>query len=225
MPSRILFLFFVLFSITSNAQRIKYHLDIEGKEIKRKEFDKLWRNRDSAYSRWDYETKDSSRVARLIPQYQQGVINRNDLKEYLEKVTNKKFADSTIFFISYTFTNDLCSPQYSTNNYTKEVIDHWKNLTDARKASIEENYPDIVRLNFFEQGIKLQNAPSDSTEYYYSDKENLLREIIFRNPAFCGSRALIKPNGQTVVYNGESISTQVVQLIENKNWNLFFSEE
>ena len=66
MTSRILFLFFVLYSISTTAQRVKYHFDIEGKEIKEKEFDKLWRDRDSAYSRWDYETKDSSRVARLI---------------------------------------------------------------------------------------------------------------------------------------------------------------
>lgn len=121
MTSRILFLFFVLYSISTTAQRVKYHFDIEGKEIKEKEFDKLWRDRDSAYSRWDYETKDSSRVARLIPQYTQGVVNRNQLKEYLEKVTHKKFDKSTIFFICYTYVNDLCS-QYSTNNYTKKVI-------------------------------------------------------------------------------------------------------
>ena len=224
MPSRILFLFFVLFSITSNAQRIKYHLDIEGKEIKRKEFDKLWRNRDSAYSRWDYETKDSSRVARLIPQYQQGVVNRNTLKEYLEEVTNKKFAGSTTFFISYTYVNDLCS-QYSTNNYTTKVIKQWKSFTDKSKAIVEKKYSNVVILDFFEQGIKLQNKPNDKNEYYYSDEENFLREIIFRNPAFCGSHALIKANGETVVYNGETIPTQVIQLLENKNWNLFFPEE
>jgi len=224
MTSRILFLFFVLYSISTTAQRVKYHFDIEGKEIKEKEFDKLWRDRDSAYSRWDYETKDSSRVARLIPQYTQGVVNRNQLKEYLEKVTHKKFDKSTIFFICYTYVNDLCS-QYSTNNYTKKVIKTLEKLHDNSKAFIEENYPNIVILEFFESGITLENNPNDSTEYYYSDKEDFLRELMFRTPAWCGSQALIKPNGETLVHNGESYIPSRIQLIEDRNWNLFFPKE
>jgi len=48
---------------------------------------------------------------------------------------------------------------------------------------------------------------------------------MFRTPAWCGSQALIKPNGETLVHNGESYIPSRIQLIEDRNWNLFFPKE
>ena len=80
----------------------------------------------------------------------------------------------------------------------------------------------MVVLAFFEEGSVLANSPNSKKEYYFKDKDNFLRNSLFPGQVDCGSFALIKPNGETLVRNGESYAWYIEQHLKPNNWELFF---
>lgn len=198
------------------------YLDQNGKRITAEEYQQKWRNNENNLVRHDYIAKDTGRVATLFePIYSRYVVKYIYFSKKLEEITGQEFSANTIFLLDYTYVNDLCSSS-STNLWSKHVINNRKQFTTPNKKAIEKRNPEIVIINFFEIGISLKNSPTSKKEYYFQDSENFLRRTIFLHPSLCGSFALIKPNGETLVRNGEYNADLTEQHLKPENWDQFF---
>lgn len=156
------------------------------------------------------------------PLYQSDTINYLEIKGVLEEITGKNF-ENKIFLLEYTYLNDPCT---STGNiWNRAAIKRRKGFTTRHKKEIEKRNKEVLILNFFEKGISLSNSPGKKKEYFYTDENNVLKENLFLNPTTCGSFALIKPNGEVLVYNGESSAWFMEQHLKPQTWKLFFPEE
>ncbi len=215
------YLLLLLFSIYSYSQSpIKYWIDSNGKAIEKEKFLLDWREKDE-YSRWDYKTIDSSRVAKLSNnKYILLKLNHKTLVAKINLLTNKSLSDSTTFIIEFKFKDDYCIEDLS-NNFTKGKIYERKIFTDELKKKLEQN-KNIIYLCFFENGIKLKNSISNN-EYFFLDSEDFLRQNIFIKPALCGSFLISKPNGETLVRNGEFSSDNILEFLIPNNWKLMFN--
>jgi len=167
-------------------------------------------------------SKDSGRILTLAePLYSRYMVKYPEFSKKLEKITGKQFSPTTIFLIEYTYVDDFCGAN-STNKWSKYVINTRKQFTNPKKKAIEKDNPEIVVLNFFETGIYLKNSPNSVREYYFQDLDNFLRSTIFLQPSLCGSFAIVKPNGETMVRNGESSSEYTAQHLQPEIWEQIF---
>ncbi len=196
-------------------------LDENGNTLTSNEFQERWREDDNNLIRWDYKT-DTGRVATLQkPRYSRYTVSHPIFTEKLVEITGKTFPENTIFLLEFTFLDDLCSED-SSNVWNKQKIAVRKKFLDPRKEEIEKRNKEIVILNFFEEGVFLTNSPDSPEEYFFMDRENFLRDNLFKTQTLCGSLALIKPNGQALVRNGEYTARDFEQHLRPENWELFF---
>ncbi|HSP11613.1 MAG TPA: hypothetical protein VLO29_03725, partial [Salegentibacter sp.] len=173
--------------------------------------------------RWDYITEEGRREAKLFsPVYKIYVLDYPLFRQRLEKSTNRSFPLDQIFILEYTFLNDLCSIN-SSNRWSAQKIKERKKITNVYKENIEKT-PNRVVLKFFEEGILLGNSEHSQEEYYYLDKGNFLRNLLFPQPTLCGSMAIIKPNGQAIIRNGEYSTQSMADHLTPENWELFFPD-
>jgi hypothetical protein len=152
--------------------------------------------------------------------YEPIMVDYAEIKKFLEDISGRSFEDK-IFLIEYTYANDHCSS--NNNNWDKAAIKKRKQFLKPQKKEIEKRNREVMILNIFEDGISLSNSPDSQKEYFYTDKGNFLRKNIFQNPTSCGSFALFRPNGQTLVRNGESSAWALEQHLKPETWRLFFS--
>ena len=93
-----------------------------------------------------------------------------------------------------------------------------------KKEQIKATHQNVLYLKFFEERIALKNKPDSPEEYFFSDKENFLKNSLFKDPSFCGSFALIKPNGQVLIRNGESTADIIANYLNPEIWYRLFPE-
>lgn len=199
------------------------YLDENGETLSYNEFHVKWRDRANNLVRWDYK-KDTGRVAVLKePLYSRYDVTYPAVLKKLEAQTGKKFEAGTIFLLKYTYLNDMCSEK-STNNWNKKAITSRKKFTTPNKKQIELENKDITVLHFFEDGILLENNPASAEEYYFLDEDNFLRKNFFKNPTLCGSFALIKPDGTTLIRNGEHTAKMMAEHLQPTIWGMIFTE-
>lgn len=141
------------------------------------------------------------------------------IKKFLEDISGRSFEDK-IFLVEYTFANDKCSS--NGNDWDKAAIKKRKQFLKPQKKEIEKRNRNVIILNIFEDGISLSNSPDSQKEYFFTDKGNFLRKNIFQNATACGSFALIKPNEETLVRNGESYTWAIEQHLKPETWKMFF---
>lgn len=229
------FLLISLFIISCSSNRTptakalhqspKIYLDANRNRLEENDFQERWRNKDNNLSRWDYATRDSGRVASLnTPLYSLHKASYSSLVSKLETLTGKTYPAGTTFLLHYTYKDDLCST-LSTNTWSKRKIRQKKSFTSTAKIANEKEFDGLLELYFFEEGIDLHNQPALPDEYYFADSKNFLRNNIFLTPSLCGSMALLKPNGEILVRNGEYLSENMAQHLKPENWNIFFPEE
>ena len=213
-----------LFLRASAQKEISFYFDENGNQLEPQEVRKILKTEELT-TVWDRFSKDSGYVRIIKPnKYQIGKITATELKLEIEKVTGKQFNDSTIFLLEYNYLDDLCSKS-SSNIWRKGKIYKRKSFQKPIRKTLNKEYKNLVYLNFFEKGIILNNSPKARNEYFYSDKYNSLRELVFKDPTLCGSFAIIKPNGQILVRNGEYRADYMAQHLNPENWNLFFIKE
>jgi hypothetical protein len=219
-------IFFLIISCSTKKyiSHERVFLDEKGAVITEKEFGHKWINEDVGLARWDYIENKIRYSSLSTPLYERYELAHDSMLKKLENITEKKFNKNTIFLIEYTYLDDLCS-SLTPNIWNKHIIKQRKRFLNPQKKSIEANYDNVVVLSFFEEGISLANNPQSEKEYFYSDSNQFLRKTLFRNPAMCGSYALVKPNGLALVRNGEHSPELMAQLLTSENWSLFFSEE
>ena len=208
-------------SVTNAQLNVKNYQDENGKSITEKEFQDNWRNKENNLSRWDYINMEGRREAKLFsPVYKIYQLDYSLFRQKLEKVTHKIFPENQVFILEYTYLNDLCSVD-SSNRWSGQKIKVRKKFTNVDKENIEET-PNRVVLKFFEEGILLENSEHSPEEYFFIDKGNFLRNLIFTQPTLCGSLAIIKPNGQAILRNGEYSTQSMGDHLKPENWDLFF---
>lgn len=199
----------------------QYHFDEDGQSVPAEKFLERWRNKENGLSRWDSKN-DTARVMRLSQNlYEQYVLSYPAFNANLEKLTGRQFDDSTTFLLEYVYLDDLCNAQ-RTNSWSKKQIEERKEFLDPIKAETEINHKKLVFLHFYEEGITLANNPNAQEEYFFTDVNNFLRNSVFQSPTLCGSFALIKPNGQVLVRNGESRMDWIAKYLQEEVWAQFF---
>lgn len=204
------------------SMKEKIYVDQDGNKITEGEFEQKWRDRNNNLVPYEYEDKSAGQVVNVLnPLYSRYMVKYPEFSQKIEEITGKKFPGNTVFLIEYIYVNERCSTN-STNKWLKHVINKRKQFTTPNKRSIEKRIPEIVVLNFFEMGIILKNSPDSKKEYYYQDLDNFLRSAIFLHPSHCGSFALVKPNGETLVRNGESSSDYTAQHLQPEIWEQIF---
>lgn len=218
-----LYLVLIGFLLISCGNSKRTFLNENGEKISSGEFLKKWRQKENNLFRWDLINEKGQREAKLFsPVYKVYQINYPALISKLEEISNRKFTASQVIIISYSYVNDLCGQEFS-NNWNREKILTWKRFTTPRKNKIEETQNRIF-LKFFEEGIALENSEETVDEYFFLDKGNFLRNNFFQQPALCGSYAIIKPNGQVLVRNGEYDVLSMADHLIPGNWDLFFPD-
>lgn len=219
------FLFLLIFftaSLSAQNNKVKYWLDPEGKEIKDKfmaSLAKIYPDNAMAFRK----TIDSGTVYQYnSPRYSTYNVDYKIIKAEIEKITNKTYPDSTIFLINFNYLDDTCSDWFS-NKLSSEIIDDRKTFIEPLKKGIEYK-SNVIYLALFENGIVLKNKPESKSEYFFSDKNIFFKSNLFLNPTLCGSFGLIKPNGETLIRNGEYRPDNMYEHLKPKIWDSIFQQ-
>ena len=209
----------ILVSYLNYSQsKTKYWIEENGKSIPQELFLEKWRSHDSEFARWDYIAKDSGRVAKTMHQkLNLYTINHSFFLDYINRISNKKLGKNTVLLIEFVYKDDLCSNN-SSNNWNKLRILNRKKYTDNWKKSVESKNVNLAYMVFYEKTILLQNSKSE-TEYFFSDTDGLLRKNMFLDPTLCGSYLLSKPDGKTIVRNGENTPERMAVNLDPKIWD------
>lgn len=203
--------------------KAKYTLDLQGK--KTSESFRILHEKYPENAMAFRMTQDSGRVYQYnAPRYSAYKINYADFRKKIEDVTGKTFSESTTFIIYYNYKDDICSDWFS-NNVNSELIKKQKEYHDSFKVYIEKTYPNSVFLVLYEKGVTLSNSLQSGNEYFFSDKNNDIRKNIFRNPTVCGSFGIIKPDGTTLVRNGEHRADWMAEHLNPEIWDSIFKTQ
>lgn len=221
MKNIIVFFFILSTTINYSQSTAKYWLNPKGEKIKNRNM------RDISLKYPDFsmgfrKTKDSGLVYQNnVPTYEKSKVNYDFIKKEITTISNKTFSDSTIYVIYYHFIDDNCSSSF-TNNMTKDKIKDDKIFSDFYKSKVE-SHKNIIYLILFDYGIILKNEINSKNEYYFTDKNNFFRNNIFKKPTLCGSFCIIKPNGETLIRNGEYRVDWMVEHLNPEIWNKVFT--
>lgn len=216
-------LFLIIFVSTYSQSSAKFWLTPDGKKIKNKNMGEVSKKFPD-FSMGFRKTMDSGLVYQYnIPTYEKYLVKYDYIKNKIKDLSNQKFSDSTIYIIYYHFKDDKCS-SFFTNYMTKDRIKDNKIASDFYKFNIE-TVKNVKYLILFENGITLKNDINSEDEYYFKDKNNFFRNNLFKKPTLCGSFCIIKPNGQTLVRNGEYRADWMVNHLNPEIWNQIFGKE
>lgn len=217
-----LLLFLFTIGISAQNKYAKYWLDPEGKEVKDKyiiNLSELYPDNSMAFRK----TVDSGIVYQFnSPKYSTYKVDYKIIKAEIEKIINKTYSDSTIFLIRFNYLDDTCS-DWNSNEMNIEKINSRKNFDDSLKRKIERK-SNVIYLCLFENRIILKNRPKSKNEYFFSDKNNFFRNNLFLYQTVCGSFGLIKPNGETLIRNGEYRPDSMHEHLKPEIWDLIFQQ-
>lgn len=215
----IIFIFLIMIIISCAPAHT--YLDETGKEISESEYKAAKEKLQGLSTVWFYNAPDTGRVSQIvIPKRTPLIVRYPLLKEKLEEITGRKFENKT-FLLSFNYLNDICAG--TRTRVGKYSIAKRKKFQAIYKADIEKNNKEIIILEFFEEGLFLANSPDSPDEYFFKDKDNFLKNTLFKTKAACGSHALIKPDGEALVSNGEANMWYIEKLLIPVHWNQIFA--
>ncbi|MDN3492003.1 hypothetical protein [Winogradskyella bathintestinalis] len=211
----------VLTSVAMSQQKI--HIDEKGNTVSASYFQEKWRHQDLGLSRWDSIGSDGKRYNTLKEDlYRYGKFDYSDIKTEIENITSLKISDSSLLIIEYYYKNDLCTDTRN-NRWTRTKINSRKKFTNPIRTKL--NKKDIIFICLFEKGIELNNKRNKLNEYFFLDRNNYFRTHIFLKSTLCGSYAAIRPNGETLLRNGEYRADLFAEHLKSENWTLFFGSK
>jgi len=204
------------------SQNTKYVLDAEGKISDMHTLYKKYPDNSMEFR----IVKDSGKVLQITaPKYSTYKVDYNTIKTEISHITNQSYNDSTTFVFMY-FYKDDDSTSLTRNNKFNEESD-FKSFFIEMKKSVYKKYPNVISFLLFEKGITFPNydkTPSKK-EVFFSDKEGFFKNNLFKKSIISGSHCVIKPNGETVVLNGENRLDYMAEHLKAENWILFFSNK
>ena len=215
---------FTLLAYAQNKHKTLW-IDENGKAISNEEFLIKIRKPNNFYNSWKYSNKDTAQVTRLYTKkYETCKVDTEVFQNYFSSITNKKYSKNTTFLIEYRYLDDYCEGE-PTNYWTYNRMNMSTKFTSRIKIDIEKKIQNLVYLIFFEEGFKFYKPRKNNEhEYYFADKSNFLRNSIFKSPSICGSFMLIKPNGETLIRNGEHRADYMLEYLKPEVWISIFGE-
>jgi len=221
---RSLFLLLTTISFNFGIGQKNIYIDERGDTISKSEFKNKFKEPNHFLTSWTYVGKDKKRYVQLSKNiYLKGNFNYKKVKTEVEKITNSEINDSITIIIEYYFKDDICTEKRKDNLWSRDEINQRKSFVKPIKRKLNSN--GIFFICLFENGIQLKNKSNKTKEYFFSDKEGFFRENIFTEPTTCGSYAAIKPNGETLIRNGEYRADWFANHLINENWTLFFGDK
>lgn len=223
MKIKYLLLLAFMFSFNFSLSQKAVYIDEKGDTLRKKIFLNKWRDKELRLIRWDSVGTKNKRICTLKKGlYQKAIIDFSIFKKELENITNFKIKDSSTILIHYVYKDDLCTAN-SDNKWTKREILERKIFLEPIKLNLNES--GITFICLFEKGILLKNKLDNEGEYFFMDQNNYFKSNIFLNKVLCGSYAIIKPNGQTIIRNGESRADRIALHLKPSIWSQFFPEK
>jgi hypothetical protein len=207
---------FLFFMGLINAQNKDYVLDPAGKKSNFQYLFKKYPDNSMEFR----ITKDSGKVYQITaPAYE--VINSNYdtirkiLPEYPSKIKN----DSLTYIIHFFYKNDHTF--LDENNKFTDKNDTYINFIKTLKRSVEKENPNVKIYHIFEEGIDISNVKNQ--KYFINDENSFFKINFFKKSILCGSFLIIKPNGQTLIRNGEYRIDSMANHLIPDIWNKIFS--
>lgn len=199
-------------------------IDTNGDTLARSEI-KLKKNElGKSITSWSYIGNDNKVYVKLSENiYLKGIFDYQMIKVEIENITNSKLNDSTTILIKYFHKDDLCTEERKDNTWSKIEIKNRKSFLRPIKKEISDK--GIYFICLFEKGIDLKNKKNSEKEYFFSDENSFFKDNIFLESFTCGSYAAIKPNGETLIRNGEYRADWFSNHLEDENWSIFFKED
>lgn len=210
------FFFIFILSLFSACKTTKsYYYDVNGDEMTEEAF--LEKSRQKEYYLWVRMIEDSIREVHLKkPRFKILQIDHDIFLNQVENLTGKKFSNTLTFLILYKYRDDECINKNKVNKiYLNNRRSYYKYFMEKKE---NEN---LILLVFYENGILVSNK-NKKEKFFYKDKDNYFRQNIFKTPALCGSWAIVKPEGNILIQNGESSLSLALKLMEPKYWSKIF---
>ncbi|HSI69237.1 MAG TPA: hypothetical protein VK941_03325 [Gillisia sp.] len=180
-----------------------FYFNETGTSISEEEFRTVLKDNPETYHSWDQIENDSIRISRIIPRKQEFKISYPDIFQAVEKTTNSSIPGNPVIIILYNYLNDFCSPASSFNSWGTLRIRREKRFSDNLKRRIQQQYPNVIAYHIFEPGITIEPSQLHK-EHFFIDREHFFRKSLFRTQSSCGSIAIIKPGGKTIIHHGET---------------------
>lgn len=207
---------FLIFMGLINAQNKEYVLDPAGKKSNFQYLIKKYPDNSMEFR----ITKDSGKVFQITaPGYE--VINSNydTLKKILPEYPSKLKNDSLTYIIQFFYKNDHTF--LDENNKFTDKNDTYINFIKTLKRSVEKENPNVKIYYIFEEGIDISNVKNQ--KYFINDENSFFKINFFKKSILCGSFLIIKPNGQTLIRNGEFRIDSMANHLIPDIWNKIFS--
>jgi len=222
--SKIFYLLFFLFFFNLGVCQKRTYINKEGDTISKSQIKDKEKQLGYSLTRWSYTGEDGKNYVKLSENvFLTTSIDYDEIRTEIEKVTNSKLSDSTTVIIEYYYKDDMCTDSSKDNEWSKEEIS--KRKTFLRPIKKKLNYEGVFFICLFENGIILKNNTKKDKEYFFTDAENFFRQKVFLNPTTCGSYAAIKPNGETLIRNGEYRADSFANYLKPENWALVFDSK
>lgn len=214
-----LFAFFVFQK--SHSQKTTY-LDVDGKKLSKGEFREKWTNEGLNLYAWQYKDENVNNYIELRKGlFETSIQNFDSIRSLFKTIYNVKIPKKHTILLEYRFIDDMCTKKSGNNKWTESELDYKVAFTNGTRSELKSER--ITYITLFENGIILENHTNKKGEYFFNDRSNYFRDILFKSPSLCGSYALIKPNGETLVRNGEYNAEFMAEHLEPEIWNRFFN--
>lgn len=211
-----------LFFLTALQAQRDIYLNEQGDTISKSQFKKRLRNKEDQATVWKSKKKNNLDVYTVsMNKYLKSRLNYTGILLHLERITGKRINPTQPICIEYTYKDDLCSST-STNKWTRNKIITRKQFQNPIQRDLKSKKITLICL--FEEGITLKNKPEKKGEYFYQDSKNFFKKLIFKKPTLCGSFALIKPNGETLIRNGEYRADYMAAHLKSEIWDDIFKK-
>lgn len=198
------------------AQKREYVLDPNGKQAN---FQYLFKNYpDNAM---EYRvTKDSGTVFQITaPKYETFTTNYDSIKKKLPQNNKINIKDSTVYIIQYFYKDDRTF--LNEKNKIDNNNPYFSTYIKEQKAIVEQKNKNYKVVNIFEKGIDFSDYSKFT--HFISDENNFFKTNYFKRSILCGSFLIIRPNGQSLVRNGEYLLDDMSNHLQPHIWKLFFS--
>ncbi len=207
---------FLLFIGLINAQNKEYVLDPAGKKSNFQYLFKKYPDNSMEFR----ITKDSGKVFQITaPAYEIINTNYDTIRKILPEYPSKTKNDSLTYIIQFFYKNDHTF--LDENNILTHKNDTYINFIKTLKRSVEKENPNVKIYHIFEEGIDISNVKNYN--YFISDENSFFKTNFFKKSIVCGSFLIAKPNGQTLIRNGEYRIDFMANHLIPDIWNKIFS--
>ncbi len=211
---KILFIILLLSSI-AKAQNNEYILDPNGNKSTFQFLFKKYPNNSMEFR----ITKDSGKVFQItIPKYEAFYSNYDSIKKNLPIDTKKIQKDSLTYIIQFFYKDDTTFLDEK-NNFT-DKSGSFISFLKTMKRNVEKKHKNSKAFFVFEKGINISNLIKDKS--FIIDENMILKTHFFTKSILCGSFLIIKPNGQSLIRNGEYRLDEMADHLKPEIWNKIF---